>query len=111
MAERRKEKERENLRLRESSMRAEEALTAKERIYRERIHGLEQQIETLRDQLSKEMKRRQLLISGMMTTPVKRMAFLKACVAHVFSITVLYTICFFDSWPQTKCRVTSDSCF
>ena len=72
MAERRKEKERENLRLRESSMRAEEALTAKERIYRERIHGLEQQIETLRDQLSKEMKRRQLLISGMMTTPVKR---------------------------------------
>ena len=64
LQERRKEKDREATRLREAATRADEALTAKERIYKERIVGLESQIETLRDQLSKEMKRRQLLISG-----------------------------------------------
>ena len=56
--------DRDSVRMKESALRAEEALTAKERIYKERILGLEGQIETLRDQLSKEMKRRQLLISG-----------------------------------------------
>ena len=64
LAERRKEKDRQSLRQREATMRSEEALAAKERIYKERIRGLEEQIETLRDQLSKELKRRQILISG-----------------------------------------------
>ena len=64
LQERRKEKDREATRLREAATRSDEALTAKERIYKERIMGLESQIETLRDQLSQEMKRRQLLISG-----------------------------------------------
>merc|ERR1712141_444862 len=41
-----------------------------ERIYKERINGLEAQIETLRDQLDKELKRRKIFISD--TTGINR---------------------------------------
>ena len=34
----------------------------RERIFKERIHGLEQQVDILKDQLTKEMRRRQTFI-------------------------------------------------
>ena len=64
LSERRREKERDNQRARESALRTEESMASKERIYKERVKGLEEQVETLRDQLSKEIKRRQTLISS-----------------------------------------------
>ena len=42
----------------------EEGLKARERIYKERIRGLEEQVEVLKDQLSKEMRRRKVFIAG-----------------------------------------------
>ena len=42
----------------------EESLKAREKIYKERIRGLEEQVELLKDQLAKEMRRRQVFISG-----------------------------------------------
>ena len=42
----------------------ETSLAAREKIYKERIRGLEQQVEVVKDQLSKEMRRRQVFISS-----------------------------------------------
>ena len=42
----------------------EESLKAREQIYKERIRGLEEQVDLLKDQLAKEMRRRQVFISG-----------------------------------------------
>ena len=42
----------------------ETSLSAREKIFKERIVGLEGQVDVLKDQLSKEMRRRQTLIAG-----------------------------------------------
>ena len=42
----------------------ETSLSAREKIFKERINGLEGQVDVLKDQLSKEMRRRQTLIAG-----------------------------------------------
>lgn len=42
----------------------ETSLNAKEQIFKDRIHGLEEQVDVLKSQLSKEMRRRQNLIVG-----------------------------------------------
>lgn len=62
--ERRKEKDKDNTRQKESLAQMEGALATRERIYKERIKGLEQQVEVLKDQLAKEARRRQVFISG-----------------------------------------------
>ena len=38
------------------------SFSPRERIFKERIHGLEQQVDILKDQLTKEMRRRQTFI-------------------------------------------------
>jgi chromosome segregation ATPase len=63
LQERRKEREKENQRQRESVRQVETSQLAREKIFKERINGLEQQVDVLKDQLSKEMRRRQTLIS------------------------------------------------
>ena len=63
LEERRKEKEKEYRKHKVELDRCRESLTAREQIYRERITGLEDQVEMLRTQLGKEMKRRQHFIS------------------------------------------------
>ena len=62
--ERQKEKEKDQKRHQHEVLRCQETLVARERIYKERINGLEKQIETLRDQLDKELKRRKIFISN-----------------------------------------------
>ena len=62
--ERQKEKEKDQKRHQHEVLRCQETLLARERIYKERINGLEKQIETLRDQLDKELKRRKIFISN-----------------------------------------------
>ena len=62
LQDRRKEREKENLRQRESLKHIEVTNTAREKIFKERIYGLEQQVDVLKDQLSKEMRRRQTFI-------------------------------------------------
>ena len=62
--ERQKEKEKDLKRHQHEVLRCQETLNARERIYKERINGLEKQIETLRDQLDKELKRRKNFISN-----------------------------------------------
>ena len=64
LQERRKERDKDNMRQKESIRQMEESLKARERIYKERIKGLEGQTEVLKEQLSKEMRRRQVFISG-----------------------------------------------
>ena len=64
LCERRKEKEKEQRRHKVALDRAGESLAAREQIYKERIRGLEEQIEMLRDQLGKELRRRQIFIEG-----------------------------------------------
>ena len=62
--ERQKEKDKDQKRHQHEVLRCQETLVARERIYKERINGLEKQIETLRDQLDKELKRRNIFISN-----------------------------------------------
>lgn len=57
----------------------ESSLTAKEKIYKERIRGLEQQVGVLKEQLSKEMRRRQVFISGKTIT-----LFFQECILEMF---------------------------
>jgi hypothetical protein len=42
----------------------ESSLSSREKIFKERINGLEEQVDVLKDQLSKEMRRRQTFIAG-----------------------------------------------
>lgn len=49
-------------RLRSSQTQAEKTLDARERAHRQRVKGLEEQVATLKDQLSQEMKKRQQFI-------------------------------------------------
>ena len=67
LQERRRERDKENQRQKESLRQMETSLSAKEKIYKERINGLEGQVDVLKDQLSKEMRRRQTLIQGTRT--------------------------------------------
>lgn len=57
-------KEREVLRFREAMDKAKASFSSKESIYLERIRGLEEQIEVLREQLSKELRHRRHLITS-----------------------------------------------
>jgi hypothetical protein len=43
----------------------ESSLSSREKIFKERINGLEEQVDVLKDQLSKEMRRRQTFIAGL----------------------------------------------
>jgi len=64
LSDRRRERDKENHRQREALRQMEEGLKARERIYKERIRGLEEQVEVLKDQLAKEMRRRKVFIAG-----------------------------------------------
>lgn len=64
LQERRRERDKENNRQKETIRQMEISLAARERIYKDRIRGLEEQMELLKDQLSKEMRRRQVFISS-----------------------------------------------
>ena len=64
LRERRKERDKENGRQKDAIKQIETSLGAREKIYKERIRGLEQQVDVLKDQLSKEMRRRQVFITG-----------------------------------------------
>ena len=64
LRERRRERDKENGRQKEAIKQMETSLSAREKIYKERIRGLEQQVEVVKDQLSKEMRRRQVFISS-----------------------------------------------
>ncbi|XP_059085482.1 rootletin-like isoform X2 [Tigriopus californicus] len=64
LQERRKEREKDGKRQKESLRSVEESLKAREKIYKERIKGLEDQVGVLKEQLSKEMRRRQAFITG-----------------------------------------------
>jgi len=64
LAERRKEKEKETARHREALKHAENSLVAREKIYKERIHKLEGQVDSLKEKVAKENRRRQLFISS-----------------------------------------------
>ena len=61
--ERRQEKDKEHRRHRVALERNSESLAAREQIYKARIRGLEEQVETLRDQLAKEFQRRHIFIA------------------------------------------------
>nr|KAG5692081.1 hypothetical protein BaRGS_021513 [Batillaria attramentaria] len=50
-------------RLRSAQVQAERLLEARERAHRQKVKGLEEQIHTLKDQLSQELRRRQQYIS------------------------------------------------
>lgn len=54
----REDAQREAERLRISQREAERALAARERVHRQRIKGLEEQVSTLKDQLQQEIRRR-----------------------------------------------------
>ena len=60
---RRREREKENGRQREVLRQLEGNQSARDKIFKERIQGLELQVNQLKDQLSKEMRRRQTLIT------------------------------------------------
>lgn len=62
LQERRKEREKENYRQKEAVKQIEMTHLAREKIFKERIHGLEQQVDVVKDQLNKEMRRRQTFI-------------------------------------------------
>lgn len=64
LQERRKEREKDGKRQKESLRSVEDSLKAREKIYKERIKGLEDQVGVLKEQLSKEMRRRQAFITG-----------------------------------------------
>jgi len=64
LQERRRERDKENQRQKEALKQMETSLSAREKIFKERIVGLEGQVDVLKDQLSKEMRRRQTLIAG-----------------------------------------------
>lgn len=64
LQERRRERDKENVRQKETIRQMETSLSARERIYKERIRGLEDQVDVLKDQLTKEMRRRQHFISS-----------------------------------------------
>ena len=64
LRERRRERDKENGRQKEAIKQMETSLSAREKIYKERIRGLEQQVEVVKDQLAKEMRRRQVFISS-----------------------------------------------
>lgn len=55
----RQESEMEIDRLRTAQVQAERTLEARERAHRQRVKGLEEQVSTLKDQLSQEIRRRQ----------------------------------------------------
>jgi len=59
----RSETEMETDRLRSAQLQAEKTLESRERAHRQRVKGLEEQISTLKDQLSQEMRKRQQYIS------------------------------------------------
>lgn len=62
LQDRRKEREKESNRQRETLRQLESTQTSREKIFKERIYGLEQQVDVLKDQLNKEMRRRQAFI-------------------------------------------------
>ena len=62
LQERRKEREKESGRQKEILRQLESSQGSREKIFKERIHGLEQQVDLLKDQLSKESRRRQTFI-------------------------------------------------
>ncbi len=64
LRERRKERDKENSRQRESTAQLETTMTSREKIYKDRIRSLETQNESLKERLSKEMRSRQKFISG-----------------------------------------------
>jgi chromosome segregation ATPase len=64
LRDRRHERDKENARQKEAIKQMESSLSAREKIYKERIRGLEQQVEVLKEQLAKEMRRRQMFISS-----------------------------------------------
>ena len=64
----RHETEMETERLRSAQVQAERMLEARERAHRQRVKGLEEQVATLKDQLSQELRRRQQYISRSVKT-------------------------------------------
>ena len=64
LSERRKDRDKDNVRHNDSLNKMKSALDSREKIYKERIKGLEQQVDVLKDQLAKETRRRQIFISG-----------------------------------------------
>ena len=60
--ERRQEREKENRKQKELFDHLESSQNSREKVLKERIYGLEKQVELLKDQLSKEIKRRQTFI-------------------------------------------------
>jgi hypothetical protein len=64
LSDRRRERDKENHRQREVLRQMEDGLKTREKIYKERIRGLEEQVDVLKDQLTKEMRRRQVFIAG-----------------------------------------------
>lgn len=60
--ERRREREKEANRQKDIFKHLEQSQTTREKIFKERVYSLEQQVEHLKEQLSKEMKRRQTFI-------------------------------------------------
>lgn len=64
LRERRRERDKENARQKEALRHVENSLAARERIYKERIAALEQQVDSLKEQLSKELRRRQVFLSS-----------------------------------------------
>jgi flagellar capping protein FliD len=64
LQERRRERDKENQRQKDAIRQMETSLSAREKIFKERINGLEGQVDVLKDQLSKEMRRRQTFITG-----------------------------------------------
>ncbi len=64
LKERRRERDRENARQKEALKHVEGSLASRERIYKDRIAALEQQVDALKEQLAKELRRRQVFISS-----------------------------------------------
>ncbi len=64
LQERRRERDKDNQRQKEAMRQMESSLSSREKIFKERINGLEEQVDVLKDQLSKEMRRRQTFIAG-----------------------------------------------
>ncbi len=63
LQERRREREKETDKQRANVRQMEASQLSREKIFKERILGLEQQVELLKDQLAKELRRRQVLIT------------------------------------------------
>ncbi len=64
LKERRKEREREGARQKEALRHVEGSLSAREKIYKDRIKALEGQVDQLKEQVAKELRRRQVFIAS-----------------------------------------------